>query len=133
MDSKNAEKEAYKKLMNATLTYLKRIRAPEKDIDMVRTWFNHNWYQQKALGTGMWLILPTDYSDENMLIDALPLKLKKDVLIDVHYKTLSKVSLFKNCEKTMIFDLICKLKPVLFLPGTLICEKVSRWLKLGLM
>ncbi|KAL5105395.1 Cyclic nucleotide-gated cation channel beta-3 [Taenia crassiceps] len=110
LDSKNAEKEAYKKLMNATLTYLKRIRAPEKDIDMVRTWFNHNWRQQKTL-------------DENMLIDALPLKLKKDVLIDVHYKTLSKVSLFKNCEKTMIFDLVCKLKPVLFLPGALICEK----------
>ncbi|KAH9280662.1 Cyclic nucleotide-gated cation channel beta-3 [Echinococcus granulosus] len=110
LDSKSAEKEAYKKLMNATLTYLKRIRAPERDIDMVRTWFNHNWSQQKTL-------------DENMLIDALPLKLKKDVLVDVHYKTLSKVSLFKNCEKTMIFDLICKLKPVLFLPGALICEK----------
>lgn len=59
-----------------------------------------------------------------MLIDALPLKLKKDVLIDVHYQTLSKVSLFKDCERTMLFDLICKLKPVLFLPGALICEKV---------
>ncbi|KAM3181049.1 hypothetical protein ACTXT7_015106 [Hymenolepis weldensis] len=77
LDSQSAEKEAYKKRMSATLTYLKRIRAPEKDIDMVRTWFNHNWNQQKTL-------------DENMLIDALPLKLEQDVLIDVHYQTLSK-------------------------------------------
>ncbi|KAM7541851.1 hypothetical protein Aperf_G00000000246 [Anoplocephala perfoliata] len=110
LDGQRAEREAYKKLMNATLIYLKRIKAPEKDIDMVRTWFNHNWNQQKAL-------------DENMLIDALPLKLKNDVLIDVHYQTLSKVSLFKDCERTMIFDLIGKLKPVLFLPGALICKK----------
>nr|CUU97444.1 hypothetical transcript [Hymenolepis microstoma] len=110
LDSQSAEKEAYKKRMNATLTYLKCIKAPEKDINMVRTWFNHNWNQQKTL-------------DENMLIDALPLKLKRDVLIDVHYQTLSKVSLFKDCERTMILDLICKLKPVLFLPGALICEK----------
>ncbi|VDM33975.1 unnamed protein product [Hydatigera taeniaeformis] len=110
LDNKRAENEAYKKLMNATLTYLKRIKAPEKDIVMVRTWFNYSWSQQKTL-------------DENMLIDTLPLKLKKDVLIDVHYQTLSKVSLFKNCERTMIFDLIGKLKPVIFLPGALICEK----------
>ncbi|VUZ52153.1 unnamed protein product [Hymenolepis diminuta] len=77
LDSQSAEKEAYKKRMSATLTYLKRIKAPERDIDMVRTWFNHNWNQQKTL-------------DENMLIDALPLKLEQDVLIDVHYQTLSK-------------------------------------------
>ncbi|VDD81639.1 unnamed protein product [Mesocestoides corti] len=110
LDSQRAEREAYRQLMDATITYLKRIRAPEKDIDKVRTWFNYNWDQQKTL-------------DENMLIDALPLKLKTDMLIDVHYKTLSKVSLFKDCERTMIFDLICKLKPVLFLPGAFICEK----------
>ncbi|VDO00215.1 unnamed protein product [Rodentolepis nana] len=110
LDSQSADKEAYKKRMGATLTYLKCIKAPEEDINTVRTWFNHNWNQQKTL-------------DENMLIDALPLKLKRDVLIDVHYQTLSKVSLFKDCERTMILDLICKLKPVLFLPGALICEK----------
>lgn len=124
LDSQSAEREAYKKLMSATLIYLKRIKAPEKDIDMVRTWFNHNWDQQKTLGE-IFRLVNILFLDENMLIDALPLKLKKDVLIDVHYQTLSKVSLFKDCERTMIFDLIGKLKPVLFLPGALICKKVK--------
>lgn len=63
--------------------------------------------------------------DENSLIEGLPLKLKTDLLIDVHYTTLSKVALFRDCERTMIFDLICKLKPILFLPGALVCQKVA--------
>uniref|UniRef100_A0A5K3EYW9 Cyclic nucleotide-binding domain-containing protein n=1 Tax=Mesocestoides corti TaxID=53468 RepID=A0A5K3EYW9_MESCO len=59
LDSQRAEREAYRQLMDATITYLKRIRAPEKDIDKVRTWFNYNWDQQKTLGESPLHILPS--------------------------------------------------------------------------
>nr|VZH94132.1 unnamed protein product [Spirometra erinaceieuropaei] len=110
LDNERADREAYKKLMNNTLSYMKQLRAPEADVDKVRTWFMFNWNQQKTL-------------DENLLIETLPFKLKTDLLINVHFQTLSKVSLFQDCERTMISDLICKLKPVLFLPGAIICQK----------
>ncbi|BHF67564.1 cyclic nucleotide gated channel beta 1 [Sparganum proliferum] len=105
LDNERADREAYKKLMNNTLSYMKQLRAPEADVDKVRTWFMFNWNQQKTL-------------DENLLIETLPFKLKTDLLINVHFQTLSK-----DCERTMISDLICKLKPVLFLPGAIICQK----------
>ena len=50
--------------------------------------------------------------------------MKADLAIHVHYKILSKVQLFQDCEKNLLFDLVLKLKPVLFLPEGYICKKV---------
>ncbi|OON16263.1 hypothetical protein X801_07926, partial [Opisthorchis viverrini] len=60
---------------------------------------------------------------ENSLFEVLPIKLKSDLAISVHYHTLSKVSLFQNCERALIYDMILKLKPVVFLPMDYICRK----------
>ena len=45
--------------------------------------------------------------------------------IHVHFNTLSKVQLFQECDKSLLFDLVTKLKPTLYLPGDYICRKVS--------
>jgi len=31
----------------------------------------------------------------------------------------------QDCDKNLLYDLVLKLKPVLFLPGDYICRKVS--------
>ncbi|GIY74202.1 cyclic nucleotide-gated cation channel beta-1 [Caerostris extrusa] len=49
----------------------------------VRMWLNHNWEQQKTFNVGK-------------ILDTLPRKMKTDVAINVHYKTLVKVQLFKG-------------------------------------
>lgn len=64
-------------------------------------------------------------SDENKILDTLPQKLKTDVAINVHIKTLGKVQLFHDCDEALLRDLVLKLRPVLYLPGDYICRKVS--------
>lgn len=63
--------------------------------------------------------------DENRILDSLPHKMKTDVAINVHMKTLNKVQLFKDCDKALLRELVLKLRPILYLPGDYICRKVS--------
>nr|CAH8875570.1 unnamed protein product [Trichobilharzia regenti] len=110
LDSASANKVNYRKIMDATLSSMQHLHAPEHVVNKVRSWFMYNWDQQKTF-------------DENSLFESLPIKLKSDLAISVHYHTLSKVSLFQNCEKALIYDMILKLKPVVFLPMDYICRK----------
>jgi len=64
-------------------------------------------------------------TDENRILDSLPHKMKTDVAINVHMKTLNKVQLFKDCDKALLRELVLKLRPILYLPGDYICHKVS--------
>ena len=58
-------------------------------------------------------------------MDALPKKLRTDLAIHVHFNTLSKVKLFQDCDKNLLYDLVLKLKPILYLPGDYVCKKVK--------
>ncbi|XP_064623233.1 cyclic nucleotide-gated cation channel beta-3-like isoform X2 [Lineus longissimus] len=104
------QKSEYRKTMDITLWYMQSLNLPKELQGRVRMWFNYNWDQQKTL-------------NENSLIDALPKKMKTDLAINVHFQTLTKVQLFQDCDKTLLYDLILKLKPVLYLPGDYICRK----------
>ncbi|TNN13924.1 Cyclic nucleotide-gated cation channel beta-1 [Schistosoma japonicum] len=110
LDSASANKVNYRKVMDATLSSMQQLHAPQHVVNKVRSWFMYNWDQQKTF-------------NENSLFECLPIKLKSDLAISVHYHTLSKVTLFQNCEKALIYDMILKLKPVVFLPMDYICRK----------
>ena len=60
-------------------------------------------------------------------MDALPKKLRTDLAIHVHFNTLSKVKLFQDCDKNLLYDLVLKLKPILYLPGDYVCKKVRKF------
>ncbi|XP_064636997.1 cyclic nucleotide-gated cation channel alpha-3-like isoform X2 [Lineus longissimus] len=109
-EAAGAVKSNYRKTMDITLWYMQSLNLPKELQGRVRMWFNYNWDQQKTL-------------DENSLIEALPNKMKTDLAINVHFGTLSKVMLFQDCDKNLLYDLILKLKPVLYLPGDYICRK----------
>ncbi len=48
---------------------------------------------------------------------------RTDIAMRVHYETLVKVKLFRNCEPGMISDLVALLSPMFYLSGDLVCMK----------
>ncbi|XP_021371305.1 uncharacterized protein LOC110461901 isoform X2 [Mizuhopecten yessoensis] len=110
VDAAGRVKAQYDKMMDDALRYVKNLNCPNDTQRKVRTWFLYQWQQQKI-------------SDEKKLMDWLPKNLRTDLAIHVHFNTLSKVTLFQDCDKTLLFDLVLKLKPILFLPGEYVCKK----------
>ncbi|PVD21328.1 hypothetical protein C0Q70_19501 [Pomacea canaliculata] len=106
-------KDNYRKKMDAAMWYMQSINISHGIQDRVRKWFLYNWEQSKTI-------------DERSLVAALPRKLQADLAINVHFNTLSKVQLFQDCERNLLYDLVLKLKPNVFLPGDYICRKVGR-------
>ncbi|CAD5209245.1 unnamed protein product [Bursaphelenchus xylophilus] len=106
----NKNNEEFRNIMDKALAECKRLELPEHLINRVRVWFMYTWEQQKTL-------------DEKKLVEKLPLKLQTDLALSVHYNTLSKVQLFQDADRALLRDLVLKLKPVIFLPGDMICRK----------
>ncbi|KAF3832085.1 hypothetical protein F7725_025750 [Dissostichus mawsoni] len=57
------------------------------------------------------------------LLVQLPVKMRLDIAVDVNYAIISKVALFQGCDRQMMFDLLTRLKSVVYLPGDFVCVK----------
>ena len=101
---------AFQRRLDAVNVYLTDNKVSNHLQEKVKTWMNYTWAQQKTF-------------DENKILDFLPLKLRTDIAMRVHYKTLSKVKLFRNCETGLIKDLVVLLRPVIYLDGDYICKQ----------
>lgn len=88
------------------------------------------------------------HADEQELLVQLPDKMRLDIAVDVNYSIISKVPLFQvsawaqnaalkwfafvsiflsifsqGCDRQMIFDMLKRLRSVVYLPGDYICKK----------
>ncbi|XP_074602598.1 cyclic nucleotide-gated channel beta-3-like [Brevipalpus obovatus] len=103
-------KAHYRQILDSILRYMDNLNLPDDTKCRVRQWITHTWEQQKLF-------------NENKIFYTLPMKIRTDLAMDIHYKMLSQVDLFKECDKNVIRDIAVKLKPILFLPGNYICCK----------
>uniref|UniRef100_A0A915M6W6 Cyclic nucleotide-binding domain-containing protein n=1 Tax=Meloidogyne javanica TaxID=6303 RepID=A0A915M6W6_MELJA len=106
----NKNNEEFRTTMDRALSECKRLGLPEHLTARVRAWFLYTWEQQRTL-------------EEKRLVEKLPLKLQTDLALSVHYNTLSKVKLFQDADRAFMRDLVLRLRPVIFLPGDIICRK----------
>ncbi|KAJ8041706.1 Cyclic nucleotide-gated cation channel beta-1 [Holothuria leucospilota] len=108
--SASATKQQFRERMDATMNILKNRKIPENVQNRVHLWFMYSLDKGELL-------------DEQKVLQAMPIKMQTDMAIHVHMDTLSKVSLFQDCDKMLLRDLVLQLRPVLFLPGDYICKK----------
>ncbi|XP_071508803.1 uncharacterized protein [Diadema antillarum] len=105
-----ATKDAFRRRMDDTMTLLKVWNIPESVQKRVRMYYIYSWDNGAVL-------------DERDLLQGVPIRMQTDIAINVHMDTLSRVSLFQDCDKMLLRDLVLKLRPVVYLPGEYICRK----------
>ncbi|XP_012409618.1 cyclic nucleotide-gated cation channel beta-1 [Trichechus manatus latirostris] len=100
----------YRSCMDSTVKYMNFYKIPRSAQNRVKTWYEYTWHSQGML-------------DESELMVQLPAKMRLDLAIDVNYDIVSKVALFQGCDRQMIFDMLKRLRSVVYLPNDYVCKK----------
>ncbi|NXL51034.1 CNGB1 protein, partial [Podilymbus podiceps] len=100
----------YRSCMDSTIKYMNFYKIPKAVQNRVKMWYEYTWHSQGML-------------DESELLVQLPDKMRLDIAIDVNYNIVSKVALFQGCDRQMIFDMLKRLRSVVYLPNDYVCKK----------
>ena len=85
---KTVNAEQYDLISRDTL-HMHTLQVPSLVQQRVKLWMEYTWRQQKSF-------------NENNILDFLPLKMRTDLALQIHYKTLSKVKLFQDCDSGLL-------------------------------
>ncbi|XP_045763216.1 cyclic nucleotide-gated cation channel beta-1-like isoform X2 [Maniola jurtina] len=100
----------YRKTVDGCTRYLRKLNMPVSLQRRVTCWFSYTWTQQRCF-------------DESKILNSLPSNMKRDVALEVHITTLSKVQLFRDCSASLLRDLVLQLRPVSCLPGDVVVRR----------
>ncbi|NXG44055.1 CNGB3 protein, partial [Psilopogon haemacephalus] len=110
----------YRSCMDNTVSYMNTYSIPKLVQNRVRTWYEYTWDSQGML-------------DESELLEQMPIKMQLAIAIDVNFAIVNKVDLFKasslagecrnGCDTQMIYDMLLRLKSIVYLPGDFVCKK----------
>ncbi|KAM9302582.1 cyclic nucleotide-gated channel beta-3 [Morus bassanus] len=100
----------YRSCMDNTVSYMNTYSIPREVQNRVRTWYEYTWDSQGML-------------DESELLEQMPVKMQLAIAIDVNFAIVNKVDLFKGCDTQMIYDMLLRLKSIVYLPGDFVCKK----------
>ncbi|XP_059971702.1 cyclic nucleotide-gated cation channel beta-3 [Mesoplodon densirostris] len=105
-----ANQNNFRICMDHTIAYMNTYSIPKIVQNRVRTWYEYTWDSQRML-------------DESDLLETLPTTMQLALTIDVNFSIISKVDLFKGCDTQMIYDMLLRLKSIVYLPGDFVCKK----------
>ncbi|KAM9486860.1 cyclic nucleotide-gated channel alpha-4 [Clarias gariepinus] len=91
-------------------SYLRSRRINKALHNRVNTWYQHLHIYKKI-------------TRENEILQQLPVTLQTSIAVSVHLPTLSKVTIFQNCESSLLEELVLKLTPQFYNPGEYVCRK----------
>ncbi|XP_030405320.1 cyclic nucleotide-gated cation channel beta-3 [Gopherus evgoodei] len=100
----------YRASMDNTVSYMNTYTIPKVVQNRVRRWYEYTWDSQGML-------------DESELLEQMPTKMQLAIAIDVNFAIVNKVDLFKGCDTQMIYDVLLRLKSIVYLPGDFVCKK----------
>ncbi|XP_043544967.1 cyclic nucleotide-gated cation channel beta-3-like [Chiloscyllium plagiosum] len=100
----------YQSSIDNTMNYMNAYSVSKCVQNRVRKWYEYTWESQGLLAS-------------SELLENLPVKMQLSIAIDQNYAIVSKVDLFKECDKQMTYDMLLKLKSVVYLPGDFVCKK----------
>ncbi|XP_009289079.2 PREDICTED: cyclic nucleotide-gated cation channel beta-1 [Aptenodytes forsteri] len=100
----------YRSCMDNTIKYMNFYKIPKTVQNRVKMWYEYTWHSQGML-------------DESELLVQLPDKMRMDLAISVNYNIVSKVALFQGCDRQMVFDMLKRLRSVVYLPNDYVCKK----------
>ncbi|CAH2226163.1 cyclic nucleotide-gated cation channel alpha-4 [Pelobates cultripes] len=106
----NSADEAFYPNYDLVKLYLKMYKVNRTVKKKVIAWHQHLQINKKL-------------TNENKILQNLPEKLRVEVAVSVHMPTLSKVQIFQHCEKSLLEELVLKLKPQVYSPGEYVCKK----------
>ncbi|XP_057227109.1 cyclic nucleotide-gated cation channel beta-3 [Malurus melanocephalus] len=100
----------FRSCVDNTVSYMNTYSIPKLVQNRVRTWYEYTWDSQGML-------------DESELLEQMPTKMQLAIAIDVNFAIVNKVDLFKGCDTQMIYDMLLRLKSIVYLPGDFVCKK----------
>ncbi|NXY60478.1 CNGB3 protein, partial [Callaeas wilsoni] len=100
----------FRSCVDNTVSYMNTYSIPRLVQNRVRTWYEYTWDSQGML-------------DESELLEQMPTKMQLAVAVDVNFAIVNKVDLFKGCDTQMIYDMLLRLKSIVYLPGDFVCKK----------
>ncbi|ELU18231.1 hypothetical protein CAPTEDRAFT_146497, partial [Capitella teleta] len=106
----NASKAEFQQQMDGVKRYMDLSKVGKDLEKRVIKWFDYVWTNKQTM------------NGEDILTN-LPDKLRAEIAIHVHLKTLRRVSIFQDCEPGLLVQLVLKLKPSVFSPGDYVCRK----------
>ncbi|KAI1243490.1 hypothetical protein IHE44_0001115, partial [Lamprotornis superbus] len=95
----------YRSCVDNTVSYMNTYSIPRLVQNRVRTWYEYTWDSQGML-------------DESELLEQMPTKMQLAVAIDVNFAIVNK-----GCDTQMIYDMLLRLKSIVYLPGDFVCKK----------
>uniref|UniRef100_A0A8C1Z3Z7 Cyclic nucleotide gated channel subunit alpha 4 n=1 Tax=Cyprinus carpio TaxID=7962 RepID=A0A8C1Z3Z7_CYPCA len=90
--------------------YLRSRRISKELQKRVNDWYQHLHINKKI-------------TRENEILRHLPITLQTAIAVSVHLPTMSKVTIFQNCENSLLEQLVLKLTPQVYSPGEYVCKK----------